>query len=694
MSFRVLRLAGSALVAALLVGGGARLLAYVRPLAQATDVTFLGDSIDYAGSSVAMVGDVNGDGLDDMLMGAELGELVNDRQPGRAYLVLGRAGAPWGTSSPLAHADASFVGVDHLEHAGSAVAGAGDVNGDGLADFLVGAWLASPTATLTNAGRAYLVLGRRAADWGLLFPLEQADASFDGEAAGDFFGHDVAGAGDVNGDGLGDFLIGAYQGRGMQGRAGKAYLYLGRTQADWGHAAALDGADAVFLGERSSDFAGMALAGAGDVDGDGLGDMLIGALGNDAAGREAGKVYLVRGRRQADWGTGFDLAGADASFQGTEAGLGAGRSVAGAGDVNRDGLADMLVGAGGQADDAADGLRGRDYLLLGRSAADWGGAYDLAGADTTFSGVPLTDTLGCAVAGAGDVNGDGFDDVLLSALDRDPLSGQYDTGRCYLVLGRQDAARGAVSLAEAEQALDLTRLDGVGPGAATGYSLAGGGDVNGDRLSDVLVGSPRSEQGGQSAGQVDLILGKGMVFRKVASASQVNQGDTVTFTLRYTYTDAYPLQAVRLADLLPQGSEYVRCAGGITCGLQGRTVIWNLGAVQPQAMGAAGVAVRVAADVAAGAVLTNTAMVTSPLLLNPVLSRALVRVVAPAPSATATPTDTPTPTVVQPTRTDTPGVTATSEVTPTLEPSATSRSTSEPPGGGRALLPALKRGSQ
>jgi hypothetical protein len=398
------------------------------------DASFRGeDSYDRAGYSVASAGDVNGDGRDDFLIGA-YGNGDGGSFAGQTYLILGRAAADWGMDFDLSNADASFWGEDDQDLSGWSVASAGDVNGDGRDDFLIGAYGdedGSADGWQPFAGQTYLILGRAAADWGMDFDLSGADASFWGEDTGDYSGWSVASAGDVNGDGRDDFLIGAYGDDDGGSFAGQTYLILGRAAADWGMDFDLSNADASFWGEDADDRSGYSVASAGDVNGDGRDDFLIGAYLDEDGGSSAGQSYLVLGRAAADWGMDFDLSNADASFWGEDAGDYSGRSVASAGDVNADGYDDFLIGAWGDDDGGADA--GQTYLILGRAAADWGMDFDLSNADASFWGEDADDYSGFSVASAGDVNGDGRDDFLIGAYGDD--DGGSSAGQSYLLLG-------------------------------------------------------------------------------------------------------------------------------------------------------------------------------------------------------------------------------------------------------------------
>jgi len=594
------------------------LTAWVFPLKDNADATFVGHvTYDYASDRVAMVGDVNGDGYDDMLMGA-YNACLDGLCSGGVYLILGRAAADWGAAFDVAGADASFRGEQHWSNAGRDIAGAGDVNGDGYADFLIGAYGYDASDIVTDTGKVYLVLGRREANWGRSFDLANADASFLGEVAYDTAGYALAGVGDVNGDGYDDFLVGAYSNDQNGSSAGKGYLFLGRRAADWGQNLSLSEADASFVGERASDYASYAIAGAGDVNGDGYDDFLIAAWGSDDVKYGAGKTYLILGRANPNWGQSFDLADANASFLGEALYDYAGRAVSGAGDVNRDGLADFLIAA--SYSDGAGYESGEVYLVFGRHAADWGAGFNLSRADASFRGEHAVDYAGNAVAGAGDTNRDGYDDFLIGAYQFEPTSTLTDTGRAYLVLGKPTGWHMDTNLAEAETASDIMAFDGEALGDQAGIDVAGGDDVNGDGFSDFLVGASYNDEHGTSAGKAYLMLGKGLAIKKTAFPTVVAPGGYITYTLHYSNTTTQEVQGVRIGDNLPAHTTFAGCPGGITCTVQGGRVFWNLGNVPSGGAGVVRLRVQVRPETPAGTVITNTAWITAPSRVNPVTS--------------------------------------------------------------------------
>jgi uncharacterized repeat protein (TIGR01451 family) len=490
------------------------------------DLTLQGeDNGDWTGYFASPAGDVNGDGLGDALIGAPMaGEKVCPypldpdgscpglpKGQGVAYLVLGRAGAAFPTGElNLANADASFIGCEVNTMTARQLYTAGDVNGDGYDDILISGWKCGPNYT----GKTYLFLGRPDVDhWGRYFPVEQADASFLGENEMDFSSYYTAAASDVNADGYDDFMITSTHyditGTAPITDAGKVYLILGRQAADWGTDYPLAQADASFLGEAEDDRLGRSVAGLGDVNGDGYGDFLIASISSDYGAPDAGQNYLFLGRAAPGapgsdparpwWGTDYAVAGADASFVGEAAGDESGRRVARAGDVNGDGLDDMLIGAA--LNDSADLDAGIAHLVLGRQAADWGMHYPLAQADASFVGEARRDQAGRRVSGAGDVNDDGYADFLIGA-PHNSRSG-FAAGSAYLIYGRPEPSWGRYyPLVQADVIYEGKPDVGV-----AGYDVAWLGDMNGDDVDDFLIAAYGGRNEDSVPGQAYVILG-------------------------------------------------------------------------------------------------------------------------------------------------------------------------------------------
>ncbi|NIN94813.1 MAG: hypothetical protein GTO49_07500 [Anaerolineae bacterium] len=405
------------------------------------DASFLGcEPESMTARQLYTAGDVNGDGYDDFLIS---GWKCGTRYTGKAYLILGRQAADWGTDFPVEQADASFLGENEYDFLSYYTSTAGDVNNDGYDDFLITSthYDISSTQLITDTGKVYLILGRQAADWGTDYPAAQADASFLGEAEGDRIGRSATGVGDVNGDGYDDFLIGSVKSDYGGEDAGQNYLFLGRAregepgydpaQPWWGANYPVAQADASFVGEAAKDESGRRVARAGDVNDDGLSDFLIGAGQKMTAGQPPGIAYLILGQPLADWGMRYSLAGADASFVGEESRDQAGRRVSGAGDVNNDGYDDFLIGAPQNA--RGGELAGTTYLIYGRNLADWGPYYSLEQADVLYVGKPDVGVAGYDVAWLGDFDGDSIDDFLIGAYGG--RNNNEVPGEAYVILG-------------------------------------------------------------------------------------------------------------------------------------------------------------------------------------------------------------------------------------------------------------------
>ena len=412
------------------------------------------------------------------------------------------------SSDNLVAAEYGFLGEVENDHAGRAVASAGDVDGDGLDDILIGAWKNSEGGI--DAGKAYVVLASSLLEVSSSSrasrktDLADADYAFIGQEAGDNAGHSVASAGDVDGDGLDDILIGVEKDDLGGDDAGKACVFRG-SQLSAKASFSVGSAAICILGESESDKAGRAVSSAGDVDGDGLADVLVGAYGNDEVGENAGKIYVFYG---SSFGSGlnlaYDFSAADISMTGEGAGENAGYSVASAGDVDGDGYSDVLIGATGN-DEVADNA-GKTYLVFGSTMNDVE-SIELADSDLSFLGEASEDYAGRTVAGAGDVDGDSLHDVMIGAWKNSENA--TGSGKAYVILGSTLTGAVKINLENASHS-----FSGFAEKDYAGTSVAVAGDVDGDGLSDALVGAYGT---GEGAGSLYVLLGANL-----AGASSVD----------------------------------------------------------------------------------------------------------------------------------------------------------------------------
>lgn len=389
-------------------------------LTYSADLTLSGGSAgDQFGSSAAIAGDVNGDGYADIIAGAPYTD-DNAANSGTVYIYYGNK------SSVMDNiADVTIKGLEVNDLAGFSVSSAGDVNNDGFDDIIIGLPEKYSGATVPYSGSAVIFFGGPIMGSKPNYPeltLNDADVVLKGENAMDKFGTTVARAGDFNKDGYDDVIVGAPFADGAGTNRGRAYIFFGGAVMN-------ASADVRITGSKNNDKIAGSLSGGGDIDGNGYGDVIIGAPEADTgSGINRGRVYIIYGQYSSDSVLKDITIGADSTkmtvLTGNKDYEFLGTSVGNAGDVNNDSYDDVLVGGKYMGTDAA--FKGKAYIYNGRPSMD-------SSPDVTFNAENQEDRLGNAVAGAGDVNGDGYYDVIIGAYLAD--SAGIDRGKTYLFLG-------------------------------------------------------------------------------------------------------------------------------------------------------------------------------------------------------------------------------------------------------------------
>jgi hypothetical protein len=425
----------------------------------AADVRFLGTrTADLAGDHVDFAGDVDGDGHEDILITAQF-RVGSSYQHAAACLMSG----PFDGDVSLDDATAVIDGLAETYTGPVRVFGLGDLDGDGFDDIGIGfPWYGGARPEdAPEEGAAIFLHGPVAGT----ASFDEAFAVGYGISTGDDLGYSLD-AGDGNGDGLPDLLFG--EGIGSPSDPGAAFAMWSPVSGsfrDWW-------ADAI-IRDDTGQSGGFIVAWAGDVDGDGIEDVLLGAPCNGYY--DNGAAFLVLGPLPEY----TPLSTADARFDGENSGDNAGFSVCAAGDVDADGVDDLLIGV------PAVGSVGSAYLVLGTAR----GTHSLADAEAHLRGEATNDSTGQQVEGAGDANQDGFADILVGS---DHSGSAQGAGEIYLLHG---PLSGDLDLAEAD-----VRIHGDVAGESIAMEVAGGHDANGDGLPDILTGAPRFGAGDDAGG--------------------------------------------------------------------------------------------------------------------------------------------------------------------------------------------------
>ncbi len=477
-----------------------------------------------SGYSVSGAGDINGDGIADLVIGSP-GYIPNGNRIGRSYVVFGGFGV--GSSGDISLGSLNGAngfkldGENYNDYTGSSVSSGGDINGDGYTDLLIGAY-GYPQGN--QVGRTYVVFGGPAVGHNGTISLASLNGingfKLDGENDQDNSGYSISSGGDINGDGYGDVLIGAdaysiYTSPAVPQR-GRTYVVFGGPTVGHSGTLSLSGLNGTqgfkLNGENEDDYSGHSVRSAGDINGDGYGDLVIGAYGYPSDGGK-GRSYVVFGGP----GVGKDNNGTInlSSLNGTNGfkmdgeniGDASGFSVSAAGDVNRDGYPDLLIGAYNW-----NTAIGRIYVVFGGPKVGLNETILLSSLNGTngfkLDGEAAYNYCGYSVSSAGDINADGYADVLIGDYGYptdDSIYSPYDQGRSYVVFGSR-IYNGTIALSSLNGTNGF-RLDGENEGDYSGYSVSSVGDINSDGVVDLVIGAYEYSQQGTGIGRTYVVFG-------------------------------------------------------------------------------------------------------------------------------------------------------------------------------------------
>jgi hypothetical protein len=475
---------------------------------------------DRLGYSVASTGDINGDGVSDLVLGAYR---VNSNA-GAAYVIFGMRNGYLGTFDLGTLSGSNGFTVPGIEpgvyHLGISVSAAGDINGDGVSDFVLGAD--------DGYGTSYVIFGSRGG-FQSVFNLMNLNGTngfiVRGIALNGGLGGSVSTAGDVNGDGISDLVLGAYS---VNSYAGAAYVIFGQREQFPAlfNLTNLNGINGFSVaGIAPNDLLGCVVNTAGDINGDGISDLVLGAYNaNTGLGGNGGAGYVIFGRREG-FASFFNLSninGTNGFAIGSAASATLGGSISTVGDINGDGISDL-----GLSDASLNSGTGVSYIIFGNRQG-FSSLFNLnkLNGSNGFAvpGVAARSYLG-PVSSVGDISDDGIDDLVLGA-DGTANAANLVMGVAYVIFGNRVGFPSTFNLNNLNGTNGFI-VPGIAVNSSLGFSVSRAGDINGDGLNDLLLGAPGLNS---DIGTAYIIFGK-FQLAWVSNQLIITQGQTVPITL-------------------------------------------------------------------------------------------------------------------------------------------------------------------